>query len=289
MKIISLVVGLTVGVLLMVGLVSPIVADGQTNMGDPITYTNVGAANGGSIFEEIGSDTITYTISNGVISLNGTPLTWALQAYWGNIIYTDGGQVLPRSSLDQVQFITLNKETNTADVVTVTVPTEGLTITVSNNTVTLGENSFTFTKGYYWSETADSDKYFLALDLTVRAGTWYVKSLSDLITYGIYSTGENDCYYELINGKLTVDEDYTTAVNATLTKVEGTTDIYQLTNFTLGVGEETFTPYLCLIPGSVTGHATSGANYALLKAIPIVAFIALIAFAAFAVRGRMND
>lgn len=271
-----MVVAVVIGVIMIGPLVS-VVTDAQTTNGDPITYDNQGTASGGAVFDEIKNDTIVYVVSTTGITVNGSPLTWSIASNWPCIVYTDGGYINVKNAMDTISFQKMNLETNSFDNTNISVVEDTpVTITVENNTVTVGANSFTFTKGYYWTDSVSTDKFFLALDLTVRTGTWYVNNLADLIAYGMYTTGDNDCYYELINGALSTNEDYTTGINATLTKVNGTTDIYQLTDFSLSVGDESFTPYLCLIPASIHGHATSGSMYDLLGVIPLLVTIGLI-------------
>lgn len=286
-RITGLVIALVVGSLLVGGLLAPTVAGIQDTVGNPIAYDNGGAASGGAVFDEIKNGTIVYEVSTTGVTVNGSALTWRVESNWPTIVYTDGGYITVRATFDTISFQKMNLETNSFDNTNISV-VEGtpVTITVENNTVTVGENSFTFTKGYYWTATAASDKYFLALDLTVRVGTWYVNDLTDLIAYGMYTTGDNDCYYELINGAVSVNEDYTTAVNATLTKVNGTTDIYQLTDFTLSVGDESFTPYLCLIPAQIHGHATAGAYFVMFGVITLLAIVMLVVVAANGIRNK---
>ena len=286
-KITGFVIALVLGSILIGGMLAPTVAGIQDTVGNPIAYNNGGAASGGAVFDEIKNDTIVYEVSTTGVTVNGSPLTWNVESNWPTIIYTDGGYVTVRSTFEAVGFQKVNLETNSFDGINVNV-VEGtpVIVTVGNNTVTVGENSFTFTKGYYWTDSVSTDKYFLALDLTVRVGTWYVNDLTDLIAYGMYTTGDNDCYYELINGALSTNGEYTTGVNATLTKVNGTTDIYQLTDFTLSVGDESFTPYLCLIPAQIHGHATAGTYFVMFGVITMLAIVMLVVYAASAIKSK---
>ena len=119
---------------------------------------------------------------------------------------------------------------------------------------------------------------FMAVDMTVRTGTFYLNSIDQVKCMGVYSTGENDCYYNLTKGVLTNDGGFTNEIVATMTLVDGTTDIYKLESFKIDIGGEQFTPYYSIIPLEITGHSTSGAEYTLYGVIIVLAVVTLLIF-----------
>lgn len=288
MKVISLVVGLTVGVLLMVGLVSPVVAEGQNTAGNLVEYSN--PTNDGNYYmrELKNGDTLVCTTTSGentTLSVNGELITTI-----------DGAAFSNYHTLLMTNVFTCNTGNSTSGLQIASYDSTSVgytgTVTISYNdgviTQTAGESSTEFpgvTWGYIICNAEEAEYYE-----SIRTGStpFYIKSDKDIICGGVYTTGENDTYYWYKDGVCNVAQDYDASYTINKTLAENTTDIYQA-SIEITVGEESFVPYRILIPIEVTGHATSGANYALLGAIPIVAFIALIAFAAFAVRGRMDD
>lgn len=306
MKIISLVVGLTVGVLLMVGLVSPVVADGQATAGNEITLKNespivLREIENGDVLECV--RTVTDGVATDAWTLNGEPVVGPTGSAdtWNVGLISDG------------IYLSVNAAGNAAvgGWVAMDVATPSGTnylaggtngshygIVARDGTITIysgygGESPYTIvTKNYTWGYVVcpyGEGEYCAP----IAGGVGLVKNPDQVILCGAYTSGELDTMYYYKGGQTYVSNTaYTMTANITTAIHTGTTDIYDATvsvAMTDGTNTETFTPYRILVPYEVTGHATSGANYALLGAIPIVAFIALIAFAAFAVRGRMDD
>lgn len=286
MKIISLVVGLTVGVLLMVGLVSPVVADGQTTAGDEITKTN-------QVYQGyyiVPDDNYELTISSAGWVANGVTLT---NQNYRQLIFSDNFVLQVNTNTDETSFGYIMDKTLTNPKYLYVAGEASYTVTFANNSITVtksGQSEAFYTNTYGWAFAACSAEMPDAWGTITRIGETnaYIMDENQVYLSGYYYTGENRTFYSYHNGTL-YSGTYEGSVELVKSITSGTTDIYTLSECTVNVGDESFTPYLTLVPISVTGHATSGANYALLKAIPIVAFIALIAFAAFAVRGRMND
>lgn len=280
MKVISLVVGLTVGVLLMVGLVSPVVVDGQKTAGTEITYEN---ANVGTYTLHDSTDVVTFErLADDTILVNGE----SVQKSDGFALASDSISVYVAFSgrwyiVDQTSEILSFGATATTHI----------KVTYSNGTVTfnnLDNPAQDKTETYTWLYAPSENGEWITAYM--NSGRDYrVNTINDVICTGYYSSGELDTGYIFKNGTLTLEEDYAGSVDYSLVPVENTTDMFKLTDFKINVGNENFVPWCTLIKGEISGHETSGANYALLGAIPIVAFIALIAFTAFAVRGRMDD
>lgn len=282
MNFMQLIVGLTVGVLLMVGLVSPVVVDGQTTAGDNIIKTNesteyISLSEGDCMFE----------YNAGVATINGTAYT--LTANEKLVFATDYVVIYYNGTNAYGSY--LNQTSGIRNIISATLTiTDGLlngSITYESVSLPQVAEDIPVEFSFYYDPEGD----YSAFD--PRNITPYVSSIKDLYMVGTYYTGENDTYYWYYKGAAGgISEEYVYSVTTTLTPVNGTTDIYTASDILMhidGNTAESFTPFNMIVKKEIAGHATAGANYALLGAIPIIAFIALIAFAAFAVRGRMKD
>lgn len=288
MKVISLVVGLTIGVLLMVGLVAPVVADGQITAGNAAEFTNERPAGANYNYQIWDGSDITFaftsTDTGGTYTINGEP--FALQSSEQRIILASN-DFAARSGGNETVFV-LNTQYVGSDT---QFSNADFTYTITDRQYELVLGGSTYTGTVDWLVYAATEGNAGLIQCRDINSPFYTSENNKIIVLGnIYTTGENDTFYSYYDGDLTVNPAYAddSSVSIDKTLVEGYTDIYN-TRVSVTVGDESFTPYFILIPETVTGHEAGGANYALLKAIPIVAFIALIAFAAFAVRGRMDD
>lgn len=303
MKIIALVVGLVLGILLMTGLIIPVTDSALTTAGEEVTLTNTSPivlreAKDGDILicvrETVDDVTTDNWTLNGeaVIGPTGASDTWNIG------IMSDG------------VYVSINSPSNPAigswyamDATTIApnylggggTPTAfvfddgNITIYTSYGTESPYE---VVTKPYTWGYVVcpyGEGEYCAPL----AGGVGIVKANTDIILCGAYTTGDLDTMYYHYNGVDYVSNSaYSMVQNVTRTLHDGMTDIYDATvsvTISDGVDNETFTPYRILVPYEVTGHSTSGANYALLTAIPIVGLIVLIAYAAYSIRGREFD
>lgn len=279
-----LIVGFIVAVLLVVAILMPIINASLTTAGDPVTYTNSGAGVAGSAqnaYYKITEDTtLEYIIDSGGIHISETDLTYSSSATWGPIVWTDAGSLDVRVSTYSVRLSTYDLENNASVTKTYTLP---VTATIANGELMIvdgagTEATLTFTEGYFVDIRANENekRLFMAVDLTTRFGTFYLNSVDQVRCMGIYASGENDCYYSLSNGTLTNNGGFTNSIVATMTPVEGTTDIYHLESFKLDIGGEEFTPYFSIVPMEVDGHATSGAVYNTLSIIPLFMIVGIL-------------
>ena len=125
------------------------------------------------------------------------------------------------------------------------------------------------------SDPTTSDYYSIE---DLRYATAYVTNAKTQVVYsGYYETGENDTFLSYRNGVITqeLDGEYNISVDFETTLKEGTTDIYKV-DVTINVDDESFTPFLLLVPGEVYGHADTGVLRTLLTIIPIFAVIGII-------------
>lgn len=273
-KIIMLFVGLTVGVLLSVGLIAPVVASGQEEL-NTTTYTNDGA----ETFRMLDlSEPQTIIMRNGGYTINGenVNVATATKHIYADTFKADGTTtniVLNINLYESLQYVSYVTTIEIADgTATITKNYEGTTTTYTttcewvavsdsagdycynpNGAYTDGSFYATYPAGIQWNGTG-----FVAIvangEITLAKGVTTTNGIMADISEDITAT--------------TSDEEHFSTVTVT----------YNDTEYSLGI----------LAPKTVKID-TPTAEGKIIAIIPIMAFIALIAFAAFAVRGRMND
>lgn len=280
----ALIAGFIVAALLVAAILVPVIDATLTTAGDPVTYTNSGANVGmrdNTAYYEITDDTsLTYVVDSTGITIGETNINYNSTATWGAVVWTDTGYFMVRQSTYVVRCEQYDVETNTSATTSYTLP---VTATLLGKTLTIADaaeanDTYTFNEGYCLDlkQNEDGKQLFMAVDLTQRTGTFYLNSINQLRCMGIYSSGENDCYYSLKNGTLTNTGDFTNDVVATLTLVDDTTDVYQLESFKLDIGGEEFTPYYTILPLQIDGHSTGGAVYDTLSIIPLLVTVGIL-------------
>lgn len=287
MKVMQLVVGLTVGVLLMVGLVVPVTNDGVDASVEEFNNSD------GIYAAAPTTETVTFDFKY----VDGAPV-WSIN---GETVEIQTGILLLTSSYiftvdptgtPMARFI--GDGYGRQDNVTV------FNGTLSNGTIT---GSFTGANGNYNISRAYDWAFYAA-----NSGEWRSININDSQEHLVYVSSVNDIYtgnYDFTNSTFFIGHGETVRLgngnkvtaNIATNPVDGVTGVYSInlgTNtdgYTYTVGDYTTHPYFFIVPAEVTGELVEGGSVyaALLKVIPILGFIALIAFAAFAVRGRMND
>lgn len=133
--------------------------------------------------------------------------------------------------------------------------------------------------GFEWilsiSDDSNAD-YFTIEDL--RYSTAYVSDPDSQIIYsGYYDTGDNDTFLSYRDGKIVqnVDGTYDVSIEFDTTLKDDTTDIYDV-KVEITVGDESFVPFIVLVPEIIYGHADTGVLRTLLTIIPIFAVIGII-------------
>lgn len=302
-KLIPIILTLVVGIILAGSVLMPVIDDAQTDLGNPITLKNdsdivLKSIDDGDVFKLTStrnadsSKTDVWTINDKVISnVSGSSLSWNVglisDAMYVRIISTanasSGATTLMSSTTGVEQYIS-------------PATTEGVytwTWTFDNGEMTYIDRYGTevvasYTWGYVACPLEDGEYYSAETD-----GTGICKDASDLILCGGYTSGSLDTMYALHKGETyTSVSDYSMSVNTTTSLHDGTTDIYDITvsvDITDGTDTENFTPYRIYLPYEVSGHATAGASYSLLGAIPIMVIIALIMGAVGMVVVKRND
>lgn len=279
-KITGLVIALVVGGLLVGGLLIPSVSGIQDTVGDKITKSNQVYD---AYYTAPDSD-YELTISNEGFIANGATLsnTYA-QGVFANSFVVQLHTPTDENNLGYVMG--KNDETPTYFD-----KTEEYRITFADNAIVINKTGVSepvFTEQYTWAYAICGAETKAAWGTITHIGTDPTYILSDKQVYisGYYYTGENDTFYSYHDG-VTYSGDYegTAAINKTL--VDGTTDIYQIDGLTVTIGDESFTPFLILVPLSVTGHATTGTYVVMFGVISILGIVALVVVAANGIRNK---
>lgn len=298
-NLLTLVITLTVGIILAGSILMPIVEDAQNKAGE--TTLNNQAIAGNLPYEIWDGEAITFYFNGGGnysaetlntnYTINGEPnglgistpnqtLLFASNAFCARIGGSDSSHLIIQS-----QYI----ETATqyaGSKFTFEVDAE------KNYTLVIGTNDpITYTGSLDWLVYAIPGGAANLLQLANASDPFYTSDSTDMIVLGnIYTTGDNDTFYAYFNGELSVNETYAdvSSVDIEKTAVKGYSDLYT-TTVTVNIGDESFTPYYIIAPKSIEAHSTTGAEYALYGAIPVLVIISLVIAAVGAVMVKRND
>ena len=248
-NLLPLVVTLTVGIILAGSLLMPVISDAQKSVGDPITKSN-------QIYQgyyiEPDSD-YELTISAAGWDVNGEILTG--QNY-RQLVFADSFVLQVHVNTDETSFgYVLDKTMNDPTYLYVA-DSASYTVTFANNSVTIAKAGVAepfYTQTYGWAYAACPAATEGAWGTIVRVGTndAYILNDNQIILSGYYYTGDNDTFYSYRDGTLYTGE-YEGSIEITKSIADGTYDIYSVTGLSVHVGEESFTPYLTLVPIEVT-------------------------------------
>lgn len=286
-KIIGVVLACAVGIIIVSTVLVPIISDAKTITGDIIEVSN---QNFNAYYSDAeNGDTLTLTDTT--VSFNGNNIETF--TYRG-AIYADSFYMYLFGSVSEgrIGFITDNTGLENSFNLS---SGRTWTITYNNGSVNVvgvadSQSDLSWTKSdidwaLFISNPTDAD-YHTIEDLRYSKA-YTTDPETQVICSGYYETGENDTFYSYRDGviKLNQGADYTTSVTFGTELKEGTTDIYD-TNITISIGEESFTPFLCLVPGTVTGHSVSGAAVSMLSIIVPFMLVAILAGAVVLVKNR---
>lgn len=291
MKIISLVVGLTVGVLLMVGLVSPVVSSGVEN-------TTTEANNASQRYIMANENTVTMeALGSGAWSINSE--TFTIPSPYFTVGFGEKGLIRFGTSTAEV----MEGTTVYSSIKKMVYEGSILTLTKNDDTTTALEWSYLF----YPSVSGNWGMFEHVPGLTEKVNidnnqsAYFVAntSWSDAVGKSFYGV------WEIKNGEVTntvVPFTYNTTYNGPLSQDPNATVTMTYTDSEDGLskeysggevtsGSDTYRNQSYIIAPIVYHVHTPADNMtiAMLEAIVMIGFVALIAFAAFAVRGRMND
>lgn len=275
-KIVGIMLSIVIGLIMIGSVLSPIITSARGDFGDPVSYAQDGSRTPYFMGLVPDDETVTAEVVEGGILVNGVPYSATITsaATWSPIISTDTGYLAMRneSSAARVSIFTEGEEITSNSLAV------GDTVTFVNGTCTIsGSINSTFEYTVCYSVGFEDDLVML-IDMGTRYSGRYglVNDIKDITIYSYYSSGNNDTFYTFVDGKLSVGGDYESSVNYDLQLKDGTTDIYEIHEFTVTIGGETFVPYFAFVPAVVEGHADSGAAYGLIGIIPIIVIVVLL-------------
>lgn len=261
--------------LIMIGPLVSVVSDAQTVNGDPIKITNsssMTADNELYVTNDIsGTHTFVAEYPNAYVTIDDVQIPTA-NAVQGFYFVSDGVSVCNTGAFFVVSYgersAQYSPDWNVA-----------LTVTFEDGTATFtyrdGGTTNTYTTEYTWIGYRVTSGGNYVNKVNVTTATYH--DMSDFIAMGNYTTGENDTYYVVKDGKITLSEtQYEGKISTTgTTAVSGTTDLYTGT-LRIYVDEEQFTPFVWAVAKEVNGHKSSGTIYDMLGIIPMLVTAGLI-------------
>lgn len=302
-KVIGLVLVLVIGATLVGGLLAPTVGAIQTNVGDEITKINESPI----VLREAKENdilTITRTVVDGAttdtLRLNGEIATGPTGAAdtWNVGVLSDGFYIQINAAANSAVGTYYRMDATTPAINYLSGGgTNGASygIEFKEGVITIygsygTENQTTITTApYTWAYVVcpyGEGKYCAP----IAGGVGYVSDAKDVILCGAYASGELDTMYYYKGGTTYLSNTaYIMTVDIQTALTGGTTDIYTATTSVAvsdGTNTETFTPYRVLLPYEVTGHATSGAYYAMFGVIGLLGIVLLVTIAASAIRSK---
>ena len=269
---IGMVVAVVVGII-MIGPLVAVVSDAQITNGDPITYTNTGSYADLYVTDDVsGKHTVLMESPNTYAVIDDEQIALSDMTR-GFYIITDKVSVVFVGTAAVIYWEGGDAQYN---------PNWGRTfdLTYENGVATLnytsGGTTTTYTYDYSWIgyRVTDGGNYKNVSSSTAVYNT----GVKDFIAMGYYSSGENDTYYAVKNGAITISESdqYTCSIEgSSTTPITGTTDVYQ-SYLKVNVGDESFTPYIWAVAIEINGHKDSGALYDMLGIIPMLVTAGLI-------------
>lgn len=285
-NILTLAITLTLGIILAGSLLMPVITDAQTNMGDPISYINTGSYADLYVTDDVsGKHTVLMESPNtyAVIDDEQIALSDMTRGFYiitdkvsvvfvgaAAVIYWEGGDAQYNPNWGRTFDLTYED-----GVATLNYTTSGTTTTYTYNYSWIG---YRVTEGGNYKNMSSTTAV-------------YNTGVKDFIAMGDYTSGDNDTYYAVKDGSITISESdlYTCSIEgSSTTPITGTTDIYQ-SYLKVNVGDETFTPYIWAVAKEINGHQDKGAAYSLLGAVPIIVIIGLVLAATAAIMVKRND
>ena len=287
-NVLTLAITLVLGVILAGSVLMPVITDAQTNIGEPVKITNTASIsldNELYITDDLSeSHTFTAEYPNAYITVDDVqiPTSNAVQGFY---LISDGLSLFNTGSFFVVSFGEKTAQYSPAWNVALSATFEDGTATFTYRD---GGTTNTYTTEYTWIGYRVTEGGNYVNKVNVATANYH--DMSDFIAMGNYTTGENDTYYVVKDGKITLSEtQYEGKIGTTgATAVSGTTDIYTGT-LRIYVDDEYFTPFVWAVKKTVTGHEAGGASYELLGAIPIMVIISLVLLATAAIMTKRND
>ena len=283
-KLLMSVIGIALGIILIGSMLAPVISDAQKNLGETVTKTNNVL---GNYYCEPTED-MTLTISAEGWIVNDQIIT----GNYRQIVFADSfviqtnspesatyGYIMAKSLSDPIYLYS-------AEGTSYTVSFEGSKVTVAKT----GTPTPLFESEFDWAFMICPPATDGAWGTISRVSGQDIYLLNDSQFYlsGYYYTGANKTFYSYHNGELFTGA-YDGACTPDMALAPGTTDIYMLSALEITVGEESFTPYLLLVPLEVTGHEDKGPLYSLVGVIPVIVLVAVLASAGAIIYNRKNE
>lgn len=281
-KLIPMLIGITLSIIMISGVLVPVVNDAADDIGSPITFTNESNALVNYRYDYL--DTVEYSISvesDGSYSIifNGITINRIgdnFPVYFSDVGYSEAYSTSIATIADAHIWG----------------PEIGDSLAVFVSTSTIGTTTVTFEAGVCTVTSYNGDSksmpYNWVMGITPTGdyithngsiADLYVRDVEDMVTYsGVYQTGNNDTYYAFAQGKGYAQGEFSDKIDMEYvgaSLVEGTTNVYTGGDARLIVDDETFTPYRCIIKEKVTGNEKDE-PFTLIKTIPLLVIITLV-------------
>lgn len=304
MKIIPLVIGLTVGVLLMIGLVGPIATDAMVT---EKTFTNDGVFNYG-IFTPDDEYKLEY-LEDGTLEINDVPVTIpgvepGITSTRYSVLASEN--VIIRYGSSSTGYLTQIVGVDASDAGLSPAP-KSITATISDGQIVMDfitgtdtENHKVFNFTELYSIVPETD----VAVMKVATGTVYIKGDSEIYGTGLTTvTGWQNMFHiegTYDDGITITSPNLTAATYSNITwnieTVAGYIDLYKLTSIEFDITYNDTTVHATYsyfgVPSKVTAELSNHldpAEITLVSAIVLIGLVALIAYAAYSIRGREFD
>lgn len=281
-KIVPVILGITISLILVGGLLMPIVNDAVDSSATPIDFENTN--NSASPYKydyvdrmdleiDVTSDDVTITVNG--MTLEPSTANYVLFASSNGF-----SEVFPESSGNVTRLFYWADELDGTDSYTVSRSEIGVT------TVIIENGSYTITT--YDGNTIESISSWVACPINNGSfiahhgnfNSCYFTSIDEMIVYsGNYTSGENDSFISYGQGELTTSDAWDGLVSVDYVGgsiVDGTSNVYYGGNVVITVDDETFTPYRTLIKQNVVGLSDENSAQKLFLVIPAIVIIAII-------------
>lgn len=277
-NILTLAITLTLGVILAGSLLMPVISDAQKEVAEKVTYTNESAE-----YLSLSDGDVDITLNSGVLTINDAAYTTSSSDVI--IFLSDYFALYNNGTNYYATYLNQNSGVRNVVAVDISVVSNVLTASVTyDNSATQTAEDINLKFSFYVDPNGNYARF------TSSAIQPYVTKMSDVVAGGSFYTGTNKTYYWYYEGEAGgYSDDYTYDFNATLTLVEGTYDIYTISNCKMSIDNEEFTPYHMIVKKEVSGTAEKGAAYSLFGAIPIIVIIGLVLAATAAIFSKRED
>lgn len=281
MKIIAGIIAIFVAITMIGGVLVPVVADGLTVVGDPVTYENAIDVNAPQHYGKLDDFTVTVESTDDSYTVVANGVSMTKTAAGQPVIFSDV-LTISLSNLNSSTVATLNIFEDALITETVVVGVTKKMIIAFNNgewSVSI-DGTETYSGSFVWAFTVDPNGGYVT---NSGSRNVYVNNVfSDIVYSGNYETGELDTgYFSYYDGRMNLSNpNYTGELNYTSNLVNGTTDINYITGrgitITDGTTTESFSAYRCLVKETINGHEAGGSAYAVLSAVVPLLIVALI-------------